>query len=144
MTAIDPLARVHTAEHILTAVMRKLFGSQRNLEVHLGEKKSKCDYAVPRAPSDEDIEAIEDAVNEEIMRDDQVSYKTLPVETAEVMYDLWKVPAGAETIRIVHIGDFDATPCSGEHVEHTAQVGKFHIKSYQMKDDRTVRIRFSV
>ena len=141
---INQKARMHTAEHILTAVMRQMFSSPRNLEMHLGEKKSKCDYAVPRALSDEDIAAIEGAVNEEIMRDDQVVYETLSVETAEKMYDLWKVPAGAETIRIVHIGDFDATPCSGEHVEHTAQIGKFHIKSYQMKDDRTVRIRFSV
>ena len=114
---INQKARMHTVEHILTAVMRQMFSSPRNLEMHLGEKKSKCDYAVPRALSDEDIAGIEGAVNEEVMRDDQVVYETLPVETAEGMYDLWKVPAGAETIRIVHIGDFDATPCSGEHVE---------------------------
>lgn len=99
---------------------------------------------MPRGLNDEDIAAIEGAVNEEIVRDDRVVYETLSVETAEKMYDLWKVPASAEAIRIIHIGDFDATPCSGEHVEHTAQIGKFHIKSYQMKDDRTVRIRFSV
>ena len=137
-------ARMHTAEHILTAVMRRLFDSPRNLEMHLGEKKSKCDYAVPRALTDEDIVAIESAVNEEIVRDDQVNCEVLPLAAAKEMYDLWKVPAGTDTIRIVHIGDFDATPCSGEHVEHIAQVGHFHIKSYSMKDETTVRIRFSV
>ncbi|HHR85275.1 MAG TPA: hypothetical protein ENL23_02880, partial [Candidatus Acetothermia bacterium] len=42
------------------------------------------------------------------------------------------------------IGDFDSTPCSGEHVEHTAQVGRFRIKSYSMKNENVVRIRFSV
>jgi len=135
---------MHTAEHILTAVMRQLFNSPRNMEMHLGEKKSKCDYAVPRAISDEEIAAIESAVNEEIDRDDPVSYEVLPIDVAREAYDLWKVPQGAETIRIVHIGDFDSTPCSGEHVEHTVQVGRFRIRSYSMKDENTVRIRFSV
>ena len=141
---IDPLARMHTAEHILTAVMRRMFGSPRNLEMHLGEKKSKCDYTVPRALTDEDIVEIESAVNGEIVRDDPVRYEVLPGAVAREVYDLWKVPGGTDTIRIVHIGDFDATPCSGQHVEHTVQVGRFHIKSYSMKDDTTVRIRFSV
>lgn len=136
--------RMHTAEHILTAVMRKLFASPRNLEMHLGQKKSKCDYAVLRPLAPEDIAAIEMAVNEEISRDDPVSFEVLPIDAAREDYDLWKVPPEAETIRIVHIGRFDATPCSGEHVAHTAQVGQFHIKSYSMKDTNTVRIRFSV
>ena len=136
--------RMHTAEHILTAVMRQLFDSPRNLEMHLGDKKSKCDYAVPRAISVEDIAVIEHAVNAEIAKDDPVSYEVLPIDVARETYDLWKVPPGAETIRIVHIGDFDATPCSGEHVEHTMQVGHFRIKSYSMKNENTVRIRFSV
>jgi len=138
------VTRMHTAEHILTAVMRRLFGSPRKGEAHLGEKKSKCDYTVPRALTDDDIVAIEDAVNGEIMRNDKVSYEVLPIDAARERYDLWKVPSGADAIRIVHIGDFDVTPCSGEHVEHTAQVGKFHIKSYHMKDEETVRIRFSI
>jgi len=124
--------------------MRQLFDSPRNLEMHLGDKKSKCDYAVPRAISVEDIAVIEHAVNAEIAKDDPVSYEVLPIDVARETYYLWKVPPGAETIRIVHIGDFDATPCSGEHVEHTMQVGHFRIKSYSMKDENTVRIRFSV
>ena len=140
----DQITRMHTAEHILTAVMRRLFDSSRNLEMHLGEKKSKCDYAVPRALTDEDITAIEGTVNVEIVKDDRVSCEVLSIAVAREAYDLWKVPPETETIRIVHIGDFDATPCSGEHVEHTAQVGQFHIKSYSMKDANTVRIRFSV
>lgn len=135
---------MHTAEHILTAVMRQLFDSPRNLEMHLGNKKSKCDYSVPRAISAEDIAVIENEVNEQIERDYPVSYEVLPIDVARETYDLWKVPTGAETIHIVHIGDFDATPCSGEHVEHTTQVGHFWIKSYSMKDDSTVRIRFSL
>lgn len=137
-------ARMHTAEHILTAVMRRLFQSPRNLEMHLGEKKSKCDYAVPRPILDDDIASIENAVNAEIARDDAVTHEILPIERARETYNMWKVPRGVKEICIVHIGDFDVTPCSGEHVEHTAQVGQFRIKSHSMKDENIVRIRFSV
>jgi len=35
------LARMHTAEHILTAVMRKFYTAPRNLEFHLNEKKNQ-------------------------------------------------------------------------------------------------------
>jgi len=138
------ITRMHTAEHILTVVMRRLFDSPRNLEMHLGEKKSKCDYVVPRAISAAEIAVIENEINEQIERDYQVNYEVLPIDVVRQVYDLWKVPPEAKTIRIVHIGDFDVTPCSGKHVEHTAQVGQFRIKSYSMKDENTVRIRFSV
>lgn len=48
------LARMHTAEHLLSAVMRKHFSAPRNLEFHLGEKKTKCDYEVPGPLSEDD------------------------------------------------------------------------------------------
>ncbi len=115
-------ACMHTAEDILSTVMREMFDSPHNLEMHLGEKKSKCDYALLRTISDKDIAAIEHAVNAEIERDDPVTYEVLPIDVAREAYDLWKLPPEAETIRIVHIRNFDATPCSGEHVEHTVQV----------------------
>ncbi|MFQ6090462.1 MAG: hypothetical protein ACE5LD_03385, partial [Candidatus Bipolaricaulia bacterium] len=59
-------------------------------------------------------------------------------------YDLWKVPEGAAEIRIVRIGDFDATPCAGEHVASTAKLGRFKIISYTRKDDGLWRIRFKL
>jgi Ser-tRNA(Ala) deacylase AlaX len=154
----QPLAerrvRMHSAEHILTAVMRRLFASGSlpspgNLEmhlgeVHLGEKKSKCDYTVSSALTPQDIEKIERAVNIETEKDHQITTETLPIEEAETIYDLWKVPPDAATIRIVKIGNINATPCSGEHVSHTNQIGHFRIKSYTMREENVVRIRFGL
>jgi len=129
----QPLAekrvRMHSAEHILTAVMRRLFASPGNLEmhlgeVHLGEKKSKCDYTVSSALTPQEIEKIEiekieQVVNAEIEKDYRITTEVLPIEEAETIYDLWKVPPDAATIRIVKIGNIDATPCRGKHVSHT-------------------------
>jgi Ser-tRNA(Ala) deacylase AlaX len=52
---------------------------------------------------------------------------------AEARFDLWKVPPGAETIRVVSIGDVDATPCSGEHVARTGEIGRFVLRSWELK-----------
>ena len=135
---------MHSAEHILTAVMRRQYGAPRNLEMHLGEKKSKCDYAVPKTLTRADIAAIEKAVNAEIEADHPITSQILPIEAAEERYDLWKVPENATSIRIVKIGDVDATACAGDHVSRSLQIGRFRVKSHDMKDDTIVRIRFTV
>jgi len=137
------LAQMHTAEHLLSAVMRKHFGAPRNLEFHLGEKKTKCDYKPERPVSATDIESIETLVNEQITRNLPVSsYVVARQDAAE--HDLWKVPAEAERIRVVRIGDYDAQPCRGEHVNATAEIGRFEISSFDLRDNGRLRIRFKL
>jgi Ser-tRNA(Ala) deacylase AlaX len=143
------LTRMHTAEHLMTAAMRRLYGSPRNLEMHLGEAKTKCDYEVGRPFGDDDARAIEATVNTEIARDHCVSVMHITRAEAEARFDLWKVPPGAETIRVVTIGDVDATPCSGEHVARTGEIGRFVLKSWELKSSEmrsatVVRIRFGL
>jgi misacylated tRNA(Ala) deacylase len=134
---------MHTAEHLLTAVMRRLHGSPRNLEFHLGDRKTKCDYEVAQALGSDDVRAIEVAVNAEIARDLPVSVMHITRGNAAHL-DLWKVPPDAETIRVVTIGDVDETPCSGDHVERTGEIGRFAIKSTEMRSPTVVRIRFGL
>ena len=140
----DALVRHHSAEHLLTAVMRRDFGSERNLEMHLGRKKSKCDYHVDRPLDEGDRHAIEAAVNAEIEADHPVSVMHITRSEADARFDLWKVPADADAIRVVGIGAFDETPCSGKHVERTGQIGRFIVRSMDMKDEETVRIRYAI
>ena len=141
---MSDLVRMHTAEHLLTATMRRLCGSPRNLEMHLGEAKTKCDYGVERPLGDDDAHAIEAAVNVEIARDHRVSVMHITRAEAEARFDLWKVPPGAETIRVVTIGDVDATPCSGDHVARTGEIGRFVLRSHEMRSPTVVRIRFGL
>ena len=112
--------------------------------MHLGRKKSKCDYRVDRPLAEGDRHTIEAAVQREIDADHPVSVMHITRSEAEERFDLWKVPSGAEEIRVVKVGAFDETPCSGEHVEHTRQVGRFVVRSMTMKDDHTVRIRYAI
>ena len=140
---MSKLARMHTAEHILSAVMRKFYGAPRNLELHLGEKKTKCDYKVSHILTDKDIQQIESRVNQEIQKNYLVTHFFVPRAKAQ-KFDLWKVPEEVEEIRIVKIGDFDEQPCKGPHVNHTLEVGTFKIISYEHRANGRLRIRFKV
>ncbi|MDQ7054125.1 MAG: hypothetical protein Q9P14_15030 [candidate division KSB1 bacterium] len=139
------LARMHTAEHILSAIMRIHYAAPKNLELHLNEKKTKCDYQ-PAVPIDEAaIRRIEAMVNAEIRKNHPVTAFMLSRQEAEQRgYDLWKVPPDAEEIRIVKIGELDAQPCSGQHVTRTAEIGVFRIISHDVRESGRLRLRFRV
>ncbi len=137
------IVRMHTAEHLLTATMRRLYGSPRNLEFHLGDKKTKCDYEIGRGLEPDDVRRIEATVNAEIACNHRVTVTYITRSDAAHL-DLWKVPPGEEEIRVVRIGAMDETPCSGEHVERTGEIGRFVLKSYEMRTPTLVRIRFGL
>ena len=142
--SVDILARSHSAEHILNAVMQRDFGTGRSVEAHFGTKKSKCDYRVDCPLTDNDLLKIEAAVNAEVEADHPVTTFEISREEADAKYDMGKVPDSATTIRIVQIGNLDVIPCVGQHVEHTGQIGRFVIRSADMKDEKIVRIRFTL
>jgi Ser-tRNA(Ala) deacylase AlaX len=63
-------------------------------------------------------------------------------DDAEQNYNLSKLPDGVgESIRIIKIGNYDACPCSGQHVTHTKEIGKFKIISTNFENG-VLRIRF--
>jgi len=144
MTDRSELAAQHSTEHILNAVMQRDFATGRSIGAHFGPKKSKCDYRLNRPLSDEDLAKIETAVNIEIQADHQVTTFEISRKEADASYNMGKVPDSATAIRIVKIGDLDVIPCVGQHVEHTGQIGRFVIRSADMKDETTLRIRFAL
>lgn len=135
---------MHTAEHLLNATMDKMFGCGRAVSAHVERKKSKCDYLIAQPLSDEQIKAVEDAVNAAIAVDYKVSYHFMPIGEAAATFDLSRLPDGAsETLRIVRIGDYDMCPCVGLHVASTKEIGKFSIISHDFAEGR-LRIRFKL
>ena len=51
---------MHTCEHIVNRTMVNIFGCGRAVSAHIERKKSKLDFALPKAPSIEDIERTRD------------------------------------------------------------------------------------
>ena len=135
---------MHTAEHILNATMVRMFGCPRSKNAHIERKKSKCDYILPEAPSEEQVAQIESTVNEVIGMNLDVTVEYMTQEEAEGIVDLSKLPEDvSETLRIVRVGDYDACACAGAHVKNTAEIGTFKILSHDYENGRW-RVRWKV
>lgn len=135
---------MHTAEHILNQTMVKMFGCPRSRNTHIERKKSKCDYLLSSAPTDEQIAEIAERVNAVIDRHLPVTSEYMSHEEAAALVDLSKLPEDvSETLRIVRIGDYDACACIGQHVSNTCEVGHFKIISHDYENGR-LRIRFKL
>lgn len=126
---------MHTAEHLLNGTMVKMIGCKRSRNAHIERKKSKCDYPLVQPLTPEQLQEIEDTINNVIEQDLPVSFEFIPASEAVKSYDLERLPKDAsEMLRIVHIGDYDACPCVGAHVESTLQIGHFRISSSRYQD----------
>lgn len=125
----------HSAEHILNRTMVNMFGCPRSRNAHVERKKSKCDYILDSCPTDEQVKAIEEKVNEVISKNLDVTIRFVDRAEAAAIVDLSKLPDDAsETLRIVSIGDYDDCACAGAHVANTSEIGKFRIISHDFND----------
>jgi misacylated tRNA(Ala) deacylase len=121
-----------------------MFGCARPFTTHLEKKKSKADFRYARDLTAEETNQVEARGNEVIARNLSLWEEFLPRCQAEQLYDLARLPEDAsETIRIVHIGDYDACPCSGKHVNQTNDIGRLRIVSTTYESD-ALRIRFKL
>lgn len=135
---------MHTAEHILNQTMVRMFGCERSRNAHIERKKSKCDYILSSAPTEEQISAIEAQVNSVISQNLPVTIEFVTRENIPAGVDLSKLPAAAgDTLRIVRVGDYDLCACIGAHVENTSEIGTFHIISHSYSEN-TLRLRFKL
>ena len=133
---------MHTAEHILNATMVKMFGCPRSRNAHIERKKSKCDYLLATAPTEEQVAAIEATVNEVIAADMPVTIEFVDRDHIPAGVDLSKLPADAsQTLRLVRIGDYDVCACVGTHVQNTAEIAPFKIISHDWNEG-VWRVRF--
>jgi alanyl-tRNA synthetase len=138
----DP--RMHSAEHILNGTMVKLFKRGRSFSNHIEKKKSKCDYHFDRDLTDEEISEIEKRVNWVIAEDMSVQESYISRTEANERFNLMRLPADAgDDIRIISIGEYDACPCSGNHVISTGEIGGFRIISTSYNDG-ILRIRYKL
>ena len=137
---LDP--RMHSAEHILNQTMVRIFKCNRCFRAHIEKKKSKCDYIFDRALTEEEVSQIERQVNDVIQANMLVTEEYITREESQKHYNLERLPQDAgEDIRIVRIGDYDACPCIGPHVNSTKEIGTFRIVSANF-ENAVLRIRY--
>ena len=135
---------MHTCEHILNQTMVRMFGCGRSMNAHIEKKKSKCDYLLAEAPTEAQILELTHKVNEIIDSHLPVTIDFMKKSDASELVDVSKLPADAsETLRIVHVGEYDACACIGQHVGNTSELGRFEIISHDFENGRW-RVRFKL
>lgn len=126
---------MHTAEHILNGTMVKMFGCRRSDNAHIERRKSKCDYRMAEPLAQEQLQAVEDAVNGVISRHLDVTTEVARKADVADRFDLSRLPDDAsEMVRIVKVGDYDECLCVGAHVANTSEIGHFRISSARFAD----------
>ena len=134
----------HTCEHVVNRTMVNLFGCGRAVSAHIERKKSKLDFALPVCPNDEQIVLIETTVNEVLRRNLPVTMEYISQDEAMGRFDMKRLPEDAsDTVRVVHVGDYDECLCIGAHVENTSEIGTFKIISHDYKEG-IFRMRFKI
>ena len=135
---------MHTCEHILNQTMVRMFACGRSINAHIERKKSKCDYLLSIAPTEDQIKLITDTVNEVIAQNLPVTEELMSRTEAAKIADLSKIPLDAsETLRIIRVGNYDACACIGQHVDNTSELGQFEIISHDFENGRW-RVRFKL
>ena len=144
MNKKDYYAPMHTAEHILNKTMVNLFACERSLNSHIERKKSKCDYKLDEEPSPEKIQLIQEKVNEIINLKLDVYEKFIDFDEASKTFNLSRIKKEDNpSIRIVKIGDYDACPCIGEHLNNTSEISDFRITTASFNEG-LFRVRFKI
>jgi alanyl-tRNA synthetase len=121
----------HTATHLLHAALReRLGGHVRQAGSYVGPDKLRFDFNHGERIAPEDLQAIEDRVNEWILRNDPVRPITTTLEEARALgaMALFGEKYG-DVVRMVQIGDgsYSRELCGGTHVRSTAEIGVFQI-----------------
>ena len=135
--------RMHTAEHILNQTMIRMFQTGRAFSSHIEKKKSKCDYRFNRNLTEEECRALETGINNVIRAGLPVTEEFVSRELAESRYSMERLPETAvgDVLRIVHVGDYDSCPCSGEHVGNSSDIAGFKLVSTSFENG-ILRVRF--
>jgi alanyl-tRNA synthetase len=123
----------HTATHLLHAALRERLGMHvHQAGSYVGPDKLRFDFSHTERLSPEDRTAIEDRVNEWIVRNDPVRPITTTLDEAKRLgaTALFGEKYG-DIVRMVDIADgsYSRELCGGTHVRSTAEIGLFKILS---------------
>jgi alanyl-tRNA synthetase len=130
-TARDATRRNHTATHLLHAALRLHLGKHVTQAGSLvAPQRLRFDFTHTGAMTEAELEAIEQTVNDEIMKDSPVELRVSSYD--EAISDGVMALFGEkydEEVRRIKVPGFSEELCGGTHVGRTGQIGSFVILS---------------
>ena len=131
---------------LFRSVMIRMFGCGRSTNAHIERKKSKMSFGLDHKPNRKEEKVIENKMNDLIAADLPVTFEVVDKDHLPEGISKDNLPEDcSDSIRLVHIGDFDACPCIGKHVRSTGQIGRFELLGTNWdQSTMTFRIRYKV
>ncbi len=124
-------ARNHTATHLLQAALRKVVGDQVHQAGSLvTPERLRFDFSNFEPVSAQQLADVEELVNEEILRSEDVGIAQMPIDEAKKLgaMALFGEKYG-NVVRVVTVPNFSCELCGGSHVKNVGQIGRFKIVS---------------
>ena len=128
----------HSGQHILSAAFFRLFQAETS-SFHLGEEYCSIELDQPDLKETQIREA-QELANKVLLSATPVdSFFVDPSSAKE--YPLRKQSDLKEALRLIKIGDFDLSPCSGTHVKNTGEIGLVFVYGFE-KMPQSLKILF--
>ncbi len=125
------IRRAHSATHLLDAALKKVLGDHVHQAGSLVEPdRIRFDFTHFEGITAEELAQVDKLVNDAILNGYPVITEVLPMEEAKQKgaVAMFGEKYG-DVVRVVEMGDFSMEFCGGTHLDNTAKVGTFRIKS---------------
>ena len=125
------IMRNHSAAHLLQAALRKVLGTHvEQAGSYVDEMRVRFDFTHFQALTADELRAIENLVNANILVGNPIVTKVTDINTAraEGAMALFGEKYGSE-VRMVKMGSFSTELCGGTHCDNTSKIGLFKIVS---------------
>tara|TARA_B100000676_G_scaffold9057_1_gene8286 strand:+ start:2615 stop:3322 length:708 start_codon:yes stop_codon:yes gene_type:complete len=143
--------RMHTSQHLVSAVVNELYSSD-TVGNQIGQSKSRIDFK-PLKLSVDQLNDLEDNVNSYIEKDlkveisekDRSELEDNPDIRSSMSSGLWKMlPSSVKRLRVISIGDIDVCPCAGTHVRSLSEIGKVNFIKKDNKGAQKLRLTYEL
>ncbi|HMT06621.1 MAG TPA: alanine--tRNA ligase [Pyrinomonadaceae bacterium] len=144
-TKRDATRRNHTATHLVHAALKEVLGTHvKQAGSVVAPNFLRFDFAHYQPMTDAEINEVEDLVNREILRNEQVTTDLMKIEDAmrSGAVAMFGEKYGGE-VRVLSVGDgtFSKELCGGTHVRATGDIGSFKITTDEAIASGVRRIR---
>lgn len=126
----NDIKRNHTAAHLLQAGLRQVLGNHVEQAGQLVSDQSvRFDFTHFSALTIDELKAVENIVNEQILKAVPVVTQEMPIEEAKKLgaMALFGEKYG-DVVRVVNANGFSIELCGGTHISNTSEIGLFKIR----------------